>query len=66
MKVGKQKSVILRHKRFPLIIIYRDPKDSWDEFVEEIVLEEIKESGFRDYVIVTEEHDEQKNTKKGL
>jgi len=66
MKVGKQKSVILRHKRFPLIIIYRDPKDSWDEFVEEIVLEEIKESGFRDYVIVTEEHDEQRSTKKGL
>jgi len=59
-------SVVLRHKRLPLIIIYRDPKDSWDEFVEEIVLEEIKESGFRDYVIVTEEHDEQRSTKKGL
>jgi hypothetical protein len=66
MKVGKQKSVILRHKKFPLVIIYRDPKDSWDEFVEEMVLEELKEDGFRDYVIVTEEHDKQKSTKKDL
>ena len=66
MKVGKQKSVILRHKKFPLVLTYRDPKDSWDEFVEEIVLEEIKKNGFRDYVIVMEEHDEQKNTKEDL
>jgi hypothetical protein len=66
MKVGKQKSVILRHKKFPLVIIYRDPKDSWDEFVEEMVLEELKEDGFRDYVIVTEERDKQKSTKKDL
>ena len=59
-------SVVLRHKKLPLVIIYRDPKDSWDEFAEEMVLEEIKENGFRDYVIVTEEYDEQKNTKKDL
>ena len=56
----------MRHKKFPLVIIYRDPKDSWDEFVEEMVLEELKEDGFRDYVIVTEEHDKQKSTKKDL
>jgi hypothetical protein len=59
-------SVTLRHKKFPLIIVYRDPQEGWDEFVEEMVLKEIKENGFRDYVIVMEEHDEQKNTKKDL
>jgi len=59
-------SITLRHKKLPLVIIYRDPKDSWDEFVEEMVLEELKENGFRDYVIVMKEHDEQRNTKEDL
>ena len=59
-------SIVLRHKKFPLVITYRDPKDSWDEFVEKMVLEELKENGFRNYVIVKEEHDEQRNTKKDL
>jgi len=59
-------SVVLRHKKFPLTMIYRDPKDGWDEFVEEMVLKELKENGFRDYVIIKEEHDVQRNTKEDL
>ena len=59
-------SITLRHKKFPLIIVYRDPQEGWDEFVEELVLEELKENGFRDYVIVKKEHDEQRNTKEDL
>ena len=59
-------SVVLRHKKFPLVITYRDPKDGWDEFVEKMVLEELKKNGFRNYVIVKEEHDEQRSTKKDL
>ena len=59
-------SITLRHKKFPLIIVYRDPQEGWDEFVEELVLEELKENGFRDYVIVMKEHDEQRNTKEDL
>jgi hypothetical protein len=59
-------SITLRHKKLPLIIVYRDPQEAWDEFVKEMVLKEIKENGFRDYVIVKEGHDEQKNTKKDL
>ena len=59
-------SVVLRHMKFPFIILYLNPKDGWDEFVEEMVLEELKENGFRDYVIVMKEHDEQRNTKEDL
>lgn len=51
-------SVVLRHKKFPLTIIYRDPKDGWEEFVEEMILNEIKESGFEHYVFVEEEKKE--------
>jgi len=47
-------SVKLRHKRFPLVIVYQDPKESWDDLVEERVLEEIKESGFDNFVIIEE------------
>ena len=47
-------TVKLRHEKFPLVIIYRDPKASWDEFVKGKVLEEIKEKGFDDFVTVKE------------
>ena len=59
-------SVTLRHKKFPLVVVYNDPQEGWDKFVEKMVLEELKENGFRDYVIVIEEHDEQRNTKEDL
>jgi len=54
-------SVKLRHKRFPLIIVYQDPKESWDDFVEGKVLEEIRENGFNNFVIIAEDKLEDEN-----
>ena len=43
-------TVILRHKRFPFIIIYNDPKESWDSCAKKILLEEIADSEFDKFV----------------
>jgi len=43
-------SVVLCHKRFPFIMIYSDPKESWDSCVERVLLEEINDSGFDSFV----------------
>ena len=39
-------SVVLRHKRLPFIMVYSDPKKSWDKASKEILLEEIRKDGF--------------------
>ena len=39
-------SVVLRHKRLPFIVVYNDPKKSWDKASKEILLEEIRKDGF--------------------
>ena len=54
-------SVSLRHKRFPFIMIYRDPKESWDDVVGEKILEEIRENGFDNFVVTDEGEQEDKN-----
>lgn len=54
-------SVSLRHKRFPFIMIYRDPKESWDDVVGEKILEEIKENGFDNFVVTDEGEQEDEN-----
>ena len=54
-------SVRLRHKKFPLVIVYRDPKKNWDDFVEGKVLEEIRESGFSNFVTIEEDKLEDEN-----
>ena len=43
-------SVILRHKKFPFIMVYSDPKKSWDSASKEMLLEEIKKDGFDSFV----------------
>ena len=43
-------SVILRHKKFPFIMVYSDPKKSWDSVAKEMLLEEIKKDGFDSFV----------------
>ena len=43
-------SIILRHKQFPFIMVYSDPKKSWDSVTKERLLEEIKEDGFDNFV----------------
>ena len=42
-------SVILRHKQLPLIVVYSDPKESWDN-AKERLMEEIKKNGFDNFV----------------
>ena len=42
-------SVILRHKQLPLIVVYSDPKESWDN-AKERLMEEIKKNGFDSFV----------------
>ena len=48
-------SVVLRHMKFPFIILYLNPKDGWDEFVEEKILEEIRKDGFDKLTVIDEE-----------
>jgi hypothetical protein len=43
-------SVVLRHKMFPLVIVYKDPQKSWDKTVEARLIEEIKKDGFSNFV----------------
>ena len=54
-------SVRLRHKRFPFVMIYNDPKESWDDFVGEKILEEIKENGFDNFVVTDDEQGKQED-----
>ena len=39
-------SVVLRHKKLPFIMVYSDPKKSWDKASKEMLLEEIRKDGF--------------------
>ena len=48
-------SVTLRHKMFPLVIMYKDPEEEWDKFVKERILKEISEDGFDKFTVIDEE-----------
>ena len=43
-------SVVLRHKKLPFIMVYSDPKKSWDDASKKILIEEIKKDGFDSFV----------------
>jgi len=47
-------SVILRHMKFPLVIIFKDPKKNWDKIVKECLLEDIKENDFGSFTTIDE------------
>jgi hypothetical protein len=53
-------SITLRHKKFPLVLVYKDPKENWDNIVKDKLLKEIREKGFDSFVLEaqgkTEEH----------
>ena len=36
-------SITLRHKMFPLVIMYKDPEGGWNKFVKERILKELSE-----------------------
>ena len=46
--------MILRHKKFPLVIIFRDPKENWNDIVKDKIIEQIKQNGFDDFVVTEE------------
>jgi len=48
-------SVTLRHKMFPLVIMYKDPVGEWNEFVKERILEELRDDGFDKFTVIDEE-----------
>ncbi len=48
-------SVTLRHKMFPLVIMYKDPEREWNEFVKERILEELRNDGFDKFTVIDEE-----------
>ena len=45
-------SVILRHMKFPFIVIYKDPQKNWDDIVKDHLIEEIKNDGFDKFIIL--------------
>jgi hypothetical protein len=57
-------SITLRHKKYPLIIVYRDPKENWDNIVKDKLLKEIEEKGFDSFVLEIEEKIEEKQTQE--
>ena len=42
--------VYLRHRKLPLMVVYRDPKKSWDKGIEDYLLKELKKDGFKNFV----------------
>jgi hypothetical protein len=45
-------SIILRHKRYAFMVIYKDSKESWDDAVKDRIIEEIKEDGFDKFSVI--------------
>ena len=48
-------SVILRHKKFPLVMMYKDPKKSWNSISKKFLLKEMEKEGFDNFTIIDEE-----------
>tara|TARA_R110000824_G_scaffold367539_1_gene556715 strand:+ start:596 stop:802 length:207 start_codon:yes stop_codon:yes gene_type:complete len=48
-------SVILRHRQYPLVIIYKDPKESWDGSMAKIVKGDIVENDFERFTEISTE-----------
>tara|TARA_R100001244_G_C5078292_1_gene113191 strand:+ start:309 stop:512 length:204 start_codon:yes stop_codon:yes gene_type:complete len=43
-------SVILRHKKLPFIMVYNDPKKSWNKVSKTMLLKEMEKDGFDNFV----------------
>ena len=48
-------SVILRHTQYPLIIVYKGPKESWDGYAADIVKKDIEENNFDRFAEISTE-----------
>ena len=58
-------SITLRHKKFPLVLVYKDPKENWDNIVKDRLLKEIKEKGFDSFVLETQGKTEEHTQEEG-
>ena len=47
--------VILRHTQYPLVIIYKDPKERWDNCMADIVKKDIEENNFDRFTEISPE-----------
>ena len=45
-------SVILRHPKFPVLVVYKDPQKNWDEIVKDRLVEEIQSKGFESFTVI--------------
>ena len=45
-------SVILRHPKFPVLVVYKDPQKSWEEIVKGRLVEEIQSTGFDSFTVI--------------
>ena len=45
-------SVILRHPKFPLLLVYKDPHKNWDEIVKNCLIEQIQSDGFESFTVI--------------
>jgi len=45
-------SVVLRHMKFPFMIIYKDPQKNWDDIAKDYLIEEIKKDGFDNFKVL--------------
>lgn len=45
-------SVILRHPKFPVLVVYKDPQKNWDEIVKDRLVEEIQSNGFESFTVI--------------
>ena len=48
-------SVILRHRQYPLVIIYKDPKESWNGSMAKIAKGDIVENDFERFTEISAE-----------
>ena len=58
-------SITLRHKKYPLLIIFRDPKENWDSIVKDKLLKELAEKGFDSFVLEEIKEEEQAEEEDG-
>ena len=40
--------------KFPLVVVFNDPKDNWDKIVKNCLLEKIKKEGFDNFSVIDE------------
>ena len=48
-------NTILRHRQYPLVLIYKGPKESWDSYAADIVKRDVEENNYDRFTVITVE-----------